>query len=50
MIPGLEERLIEDSDEGVVHIAELVSRYINFDFSKSSLSPDPERCLECKIG
>lgn len=28
MVPGLEDRLVEGSDEGVVHIAELVSGYI----------------------
>lgn len=36
MIPGLEERLLEGSDESVVHIAELVSSYIYFDFSERS--------------
>lgn len=28
MVLGLEDRLVEGSDEGVVHIAELVSGYI----------------------
>jgi hypothetical protein len=30
MVPGLEERLLEGSDEGIVHIAELVRIYTNF--------------------
>jgi hypothetical protein len=30
MISGLEERLVEGSNEGVVHIAELVSHYPTF--------------------
>jgi hypothetical protein len=34
MVPGLEERLLEGSDEGVVHVAELVSIYIEFGFSE----------------
>lgn len=49
MIPGLEERLLEGSDESAVHIAELVSSYIYFDLSERSLSPDSEGCLERKI-
>jgi hypothetical protein len=49
MIPGLEERLLEGSDESVVHIAELVSSYIYFDLSECSLSPDSEGCLKRKI-
>lgn len=28
MVPGLEERLLEGSDEGVVHVAELVRSYM----------------------
>jgi hypothetical protein len=33
MVPGLEDRLVEGSDEGVVHIAELVSDNIMFEVS-----------------
>lgn len=30
MVPGLEERLLEGTDEGVVHIAELVCNHARF--------------------
>jgi hypothetical protein len=30
MVPGLEERLLEGTDEGVVHIAELVCSCVRF--------------------
>jgi hypothetical protein len=30
MVSGLEERLVEGSDEGVVHIAELVGEFMAF--------------------
>jgi hypothetical protein len=32
MVPGLVERLMEGSDENVVHIGELVLFFISFEF------------------
>jgi hypothetical protein len=36
MVPGLEERILEGTDEGVVHIAELVCSVTHFDVPRGT--------------
>ena len=48
MIPGLEEHLMNGSDENVLQVAELVTQSTNLINAKSLIIfLDPERSLQC---
>jgi hypothetical protein len=54
MIPGLEDRLMEGSNEDVVHVAELVVFLIfhasNTHFHHCHVYLDAERRRQCQVG
>ena len=52
MVPGLEERLLQSSEEEARLVADLVRQHILVltPSQSSQLGQDPKRCFECKIG
>jgi hypothetical protein len=52
MVPGMEDRLMEGSEEDTLHIAELVCNYgvsSHMHFSTLAMLTDPEGRFRCKI-
>jgi hypothetical protein len=51
MIPGLEDRLVEGSEEGVIQIADLVSLVLlsKQQFVMIYVEKDSEGCLRCEV-
>jgi hypothetical protein len=52
MVPGLEERLVEGSEENVLHVAELVRFSISKIYGQfdNTIHADPERRVQRQVG